>query len=214
MPKQGHFAKSTRIKQLNQFKVKKQAEGNTIDEDQFIDYVLVRFALTTKRSLPKLAGETYQRLIMEICAELNPGNNDLQNIITHKLADLQSRVPWQFYQQVITYWEPVQHFLQREIPAVPVKQRVLISNPVDDQTLQQYVARLIAHQTTAAMFLKRPVNQLILNQTDQRLLTVIFHDDQLDWAKVAALWAPFPFEPADNLDDGTREWLLQLATLK
>ena len=213
MPKQGHFAKSTRLKQLNQFKVKKHAQGQAIDDQQFIDYVLVRFALTTKRKLSELAGETAQRLIMEICAELNPGNNDLSNIVSNKLAELQSRVPWQFYQQVLTNWEQVQHFLQREVPAVPLRARVLLSSPLSEQALEQLIAELIARQTTAAMFLNRPVNEQIKKQTAERLLKVIITQGQVDWTKIAALWAPFDFEPADNLDEGTKKWLHQLATL-
>lgn len=214
MPKQGHFAKSTRLKQLNQFKVKKHESGNTINNDQFIDYVLVRFALTTKKRLPTLVGETNQRFIMELCAELNPGNNDLGAIASRKLAELQSRVPWQFYQQVVTSWSLVQRFLQREIPAVPLAVPVRLSNPITEQQLYQLVAQLIARQTTATMFLNRPVNEQVQQQTAERLLKVILIKGQIDWAKVAALWAPFPFTPADSLDEGTKQWLTQLASSK
>ncbi|MBA2914753.1 hypothetical protein [Limosilactobacillus frumenti] len=213
MPKQGHFAKSTRLKQLKQFKVKRHVVGENINDEQFIDYVLVRFALTSKRQLSELAGETFQRFIMEICAELNPGNNDLSKIVSEKLADLQSRVPWQFYQQVLANWEKVQRFLQREVPAVPLKERVLLSNPISEHTLEKLVAELLARQTTTAMFLNQAVNEQIKKQTEKRLLKVIINQGRVDWTKIAALWAPFNFEPADNLDAGTKKWLHQLATL-
>lgn len=213
MPKQGHFAKSTRIKQLNQFKVKKYRQGEWIEDQQFVNYVVVRFALTTKRHLSELAGETAQRLIMEICGELNPGNNDLSKVISRKLAEVQSRVPWQFYQQVLAEWKEIQRFLQREVPAVPLRERVLLSNPISEQSLEQLVAKLLARQTTAVMFFNRAVNGQIEKQTRERLLKVIFNQGRIDWTKVAALWAPFDFEPADQLDAGTKKWLHQLAVL-
>lgn len=62
MPKQGHFAKSSRLKQLNNFKVKRpQVAGNEISGDQLTDFLVVRFALTAKKRVPAVAQETSQR---------------------------------------------------------------------------------------------------------------------------------------------------------
>ena len=54
MPKQGQFAKSSRLKQLNQFKVKQHSQQNVIDDEQFVDYVVLRFNLTSKKRLEKI----------------------------------------------------------------------------------------------------------------------------------------------------------------
>ena len=79
LPKQGQFAKSSRIKQLNNFKVKRHGQGSTISADQFTDYLLVRFALTTKKKVAKGAQETVQRFLIEIGDQLleNDGDHDI-----------------------------------------------------------------------------------------------------------------------------------------
>ncbi len=70
MPKQGHFAKSMRTKQINDFKVKRNATGATIDDEQLTDFLVVRFALTAKKRVQSEARETAQRFLIEICDSL------------------------------------------------------------------------------------------------------------------------------------------------
>ena len=61
MPKQGQFAKSSRLKQLNQFRVKRHSQQNVIDDEQFVDYVILRFNLTSKKRLKKNMSRTEPR---------------------------------------------------------------------------------------------------------------------------------------------------------
>ena len=97
MPKQGHFAKSTRTKQLNDFKVKRGATGGTIDDGQLTDFLVVRFALTAKKRVQPSSRETLQRFLIEICDTLQANDGDLNKIIPNLLISLNARVPWQFY---------------------------------------------------------------------------------------------------------------------
>ena len=105
MPKQGQFAKSSRLKQLNQFRVKQHSQQNVIDNEQFVDYVILRFNLTSKKRLKKNIQESNQRFLIEILDACQGRNLDLNSTIPGLLKKLNSRVPWQFYRQIIVGWK-------------------------------------------------------------------------------------------------------------
>ena len=81
MPKQGQFAKSSRLKQLNQFRVKQHSQQNVIDDEQFVDYVVLRFNLTSKKRLEKDIQESNQRFLIEILDACQKRNLDLNATI-------------------------------------------------------------------------------------------------------------------------------------
>ncbi|MCI1975607.1 MAG: hypothetical protein LKJ51_06790 [Limosilactobacillus sp.] len=210
MPKQGHFAKSSRLKQLNQFKVKRASQHSTIDDEKFIDYVILRFNLTSKKKLAKEIQESNQRFLIEILESRQKQRIDLSSTIPNLLTKLNSRVPWQFYRQVIAGWETLQHFICREVPAVPLKGRVLVSGTVTQANLTKLVANELATKAVAMTFLNRPVNQQVKELTKQRLLQTIYQNNQINWQQIAVLFKPFPLVVDPKLDEGTKEWLLAL----
>jgi hypothetical protein len=215
MPKQGHFAKSSRVKQVNNFKVKRHQQGQAIATDQLTDFLVVRYALTIKRRVPVAAQETIQRLLIEVSDRLLKADGDLQKILPALLTDINSRVPWQFFKQVVEEWATLQRFLQKELPAVPLQQRLRITATVSTTELSKRVAELMATRAAVITFLNQPqLAKTMTAQTARRLLPTIYHDNQLDWEKVRALLAPFSFKLDDQLDAGTKEWLLALSKLK
>ncbi|MGM9892607.1 hypothetical protein [Limosilactobacillus sp.] len=213
MPKQGKFAKSTRRKQLNSFKVKRrEGNGNTIANDQLTDFLLVRFALTAKRRVAVDAQETCQRFLIEVSEQLRTYQGDLSQIVPGLVIKLNAQVPWQFFQQLLANWPLLQKFLVKELPAVPLERRLRITKQVDTTTLAYLIAVQLATKGAAATFLNRPqVAAAIKKQTAQLLLASLYHDGQVDWTKVRALLAPLPYQPGTDLDGPTREWLLQLS---
>lgn len=212
MPKQGQFAKSARLKRVNNFKVRRHAQGQTIADDQLTDFLLVRFNLTAKKRVPTAAQETVQRFLIEVSDRLIAANGDLTTLIPELLTDINHRAPWQFYQQLLPQWTLLQDFLKKELPAVPLATRRYVTTTVKPANLTQLVARLLAKKAAAITFLKRPnVPAAMQEQTAQLLEASINVDGAIDWAKVRALLAPFPFTVDDSLDAGTREWLWQLA---
>ncbi len=209
MPKQGHFAKSMRTKQINDFKVKRNATGATIDDEQLTDFLVVRFALTAKKRVQSGARETAQRFLIEICDSLQENDGDLQAIIPNLLVSLNARVPWQFYPEILGEWDLLQKFLQKELPAVPLEKRLRIKHPVTTQEMETLIAKLLARKITAITF----INQLRVDphKKDQMMLTTIYHDQTIEWDKVRLLLAPFKFEIAPKLDEETKDWLKKLA---
>lgn len=212
MPKQGHFAKSMRTKQINNFKVKRNVTGATINDEQLTDFLVVRFALTAKKRVQSGAQETVQRFLIEICDSLQENDGDLQVIIPSLLVSLNARVPWQFYSEILEEWDLLQKFLQKELPAVPLEKRLRIKHPVTTQEMATLIARLLARKITAITFINQPgVDPNKKDQMVTMMLTTIYHDQTIEWDKVRLLMAPFKFEIVRDLDEETKDWLKKLA---
>lgn len=200
MPKQGQFAKSSRLKQLNQFRVKQHSQQNVIDDEQFVDYVVLRFNLTNKKRLEKNIQESNQRFLIEILDVCQEQNLDLTAIIPELLKKLNSRVPWQFYRQIIAGWEVLQQFIRRELPGVPLKKQILVSGTVTKEDLTKMVAEELATKATAMTFLNRPVSKQIQEMTKSRLLQVVYQGNKINWQQIVTLFKPFPLTIDPQLD--------------
>ena len=186
MPKQGQFAKSSRLKQLNQFRVKQHSQQNVIDDEQFVDYVVLRFNLTSKKRLEKDIQESNQRFLIEILDACQKRNLDLNATIPELLKKLNSRVPWQFYRQIIAGWEVLQQFIRRELPGVPLKKQILVSGTVTKEDLTKMVAEELATKATAMTFLNRPVSKQIQEMTKSRLLQAVYQGNKINWQQIAS----------------------------
>lgn len=213
MPKQGQFAKAARLKQLNDFKAKRhQGKGNAINADQFTDYLVVRFALTAKKRVARPAQETTQRLLIEIADRLIEMHGDLAKLVPEVINRLNSQVPWQFFKQVTANWELLQRFLVKEVPAVPLVDRVRITGQVTPADLNRLVATALAQKGAATTLLNQTrVDPAKQQQTVKLLLLTLYRDGQVDWSKVAALLSPLPYQPDPSLDQATRDWLTSLS---
>lgn len=212
MPKQGQFAKSTRTKQLNSFKVKRRGGDNTIPTDQLTDFLVVRFALTAKKRVAPTAQETVQRFLIELADRLVEDNGNLVQLVPPLITKLNSQVPWQFYAQLTANWDLLQRFLVKELPAVPLAQRLRVTTQLSTGQLNQLVAEQLAQKGAAATLLGRgPLPPAQTQLVAKQLLAALYRDGQVDWQQVRALLAPLPYQPAADLDLPTRQWLTALA---
>ena len=212
MPKQGQFAKSTRTKQLNSFKVKRRGGDNTIPTDQLTDFLVVRFALTAKKRVAPTAQETVQRFLIELADRLVEDNGNLVQLVPPLLTKLNSQVPWQFYAQLTANWDLLQRFLVKELLAVPLAQRLRVTTQLSTGQLNQLVAEQLAQKGAAATLLGRgPLPPAQTQLVAKQLLAALYRDGQVDWQQVRALLAPLPYQPAADLDLPTRQWLTALA---
>lgn len=212
MPKQGHFAKSSRLKHLNQFKVKQQNKVAQINKQDFTDYLLVRFALTAKKRVPQTSQETVQRFLIEISDHLLESHGDLATLLPALLQELNHRAPWQFYMEIIPEWDLVQDFLKKEVPAVPISPRCYITTTISQATITKQVGKLLANKAATITLLKHSgSNKQLQQQTAHLLLPAIMPEGKIDWAKVRMLLSPFPFQVDTSLDKGSQEWLTELS---
>lgn len=127
MVKQGRFAKSSKLKQIKQIRRRMHhPAGRVIQPDQFKEFVLVRYGLTLKKKYHDSDKETMQRFLMElldVAGTTSPWQ--LNRIVAETFQNINVRVPYQFYQRVLLNWEPFVQFLNKEIPAVPLKKTEL-----------------------------------------------------------------------------------------
>lgn len=212
MPKQGHFASVSQRKRVNSFKVKRHEAEGTISEEQLTDFLVVRYALTVKKRIAPNHRETVQRFLIELADRLPQAKGNLATLIPTVLQELSPRVPWQFYWHLVAEWERLQVFLQKELPAVPLAIRLRITAPLSLAELQAQVAQVLARQAAAITFLQSQQAATKQSQLTQMLLATIFSKGIIDWEKVRALLAPFPFTIDPQLDQATQEWLAQLRT--
>lgn len=212
MPKQGQFAKSARLKQLNNFKVKRRDGGNTIPTEELTDFLLVRFALTAKKRVAPAARESVQRFLIELSDQLIAADGDLTRLVPPLLTKLNSQVPWQFYAQLTANWDLLQRFLIKELPAVPLASRRRVTGRFATAQFNRLVAEQLAQKGAAVTLLGR--GQATPAQTQlvaKQLLSALYQTGQINWPQVRALLAPLPYQPAPELDQPTRQWLSDLA---
>ena len=212
MPKQGQFAKASR--QVHQKTLKQRGGrrgGQEIVEEQAGDFLLVRFALTTKKRLPKESQETLQRFLQELTPELLD-SGDGAAAVRGALDRTRGQVPWQYYYQLSAGWPLLSHFIARELPAIPLKQRRLVKNLPDGAALAARIAALLATQAAALTLLQaKPAATAALAQ---QLTGQLLVNGKIDWRRVAALLAPFPFTAPAGIDAGTAQWLAALSRVK
>ncbi|KRL10300.1 hypothetical protein FD05_GL000424 [Lentilactobacillus otakiensis DSM 19908 = JCM 15040] len=213
MVKQGRFARSSKMKQIKAIRKRMhQPAGRTIHPDEFENFVLVRYGLTLKKRLKGIHKETVQRFLQEMLADTPIDQNwQLTDILGKTLRRIGNKVPFQFYRVITNDWPEIQHFLQREIPAVPLTERIIVSDPVDDTQLQEIVSTALAGNTYSELVDNNPeMLERVKNQPASSLQTNLLTDESIDWQKVAAVFGPFNFDPSKAADAGTRQWLEQL----
>lgn len=212
MPKQGQFARSSQTKtSKRRYQVKHGATNDRqIDPAQAGDFLLVRFALTTKKRLPQATRETTQRFLQELTPSLL-ADGQADQAVAQALAHALSRVPWQYFYQVSQNWPELRRFLSREVPAIPLAQSVLVKDLPTEAELNAMIAERLATQIAALTMLQAnpAASQALAKQLQGQLLPS--PDAPIAWSTVAQLLAPFPFQVSAELDEGTAEWLTVLS---
>ncbi len=213
MPKQGKYAKSSRIKQIKQIRKRAHKQnGAVISDDELENFILVRFGLTSKKNLPLSVKESIQRLLIEI---VNQGKNykiwDLTSMIRNVLKKIGIRAPWQFYRQISENWQTLQLFILKEVPVVPLKKRIIVKEELSSSEFDN----LVADQLAANVLLTTLGNDSHLlsslnpQQVGQMKLSLL-NENKINWDRVASAFDPIPFDVSSAPDEATKEWLQEL----
>jgi hypothetical protein len=128
------------------------------------------------------------------------------------------QLPWQGYallDQEMPRWTA---FLTKEVPAVPLQERISLVEPLTAETWRACLTEQLAVNTMLAMTHNNR-QQLQQVQTDQiqSLQTSIQTANGVDWEKVAQLLGPTVMEPdpltSAMMDNKTKQWLERLNKL-
>lgn len=181
-----------------------------IDPDQLENFLLVRYALTARRHINPSERESCQRFLQEVASRLNGGNVVMDQFSARLVGDLLPQLPWQFFMQVANNWPTLRQFLGRELPAVPLRDRLRVASLPTEAEFNELLVTKLARQIAALTLLNKA------NSADQRemlataMQQTLYQNGQISWAQVRVLYAPLGYTVPENVDDGTRQWLLDL----
>ncbi|WP_251547577.1 hypothetical protein [Limosilactobacillus caecicola] len=217
MPKQGQYARQERrqmAKQLHQRRgTKARGSQRTIEPSMVTDFVIVRFRLTSGKQLAKVDQESIQRFLQEFIPRLQERDFDFQAALRLTLQYVASRVPWQFFYQLSQQWPVLDHFLRRELPALPLAKPLIVKNWVSQEDLNQGLIALLARQSIRLTTLQSKLSPAAATPLTKKMKLAISDGNQVKWSAVSALLGMVPFPIDHHLDSGTQEWLQAIQKL-
>ncbi|AQW20911.1 hypothetical protein PL11_002755 [Lentilactobacillus curieae] len=214
LAKQGKYAKSSKQKQIKQIlKAKRKPQERTINDSEFEDFMLVRYGLTLKKKLKLAVRESMQRFLQQwIVIGQDQQVWSIEELLPQVLQQINVGVPWQFYEQIADNFSEFQGFLNRELKAVPLKERKTISDELDASGVNEIIAGQLAANTFIATL---GGNQEKLQQVTQEQLeatiTSFSNEGTIDWEKVRGIFEPLGFDVPDNFDVPTKKWLQMIS---
>ncbi|WP_125573982.1 hypothetical protein [Levilactobacillus huananensis] len=213
MSRPGKFGKSSRTKQLRQFRRRKQQQTHSVlTWDQVEDFLLGRYHLVQGIKLPTIVDATVQRFFSEwLVTALAAGPEQIQwdvaTITETTLKRIGNQVPWQFYAVLSGQHDHWEKFLWREVPVMPIAPRRQVTDSLSPTDFAQVLA-----QQLAVNLLTVSAVPVTTSQRDQ-LATSLVAADHLQWSAVSALFTPLGFKVSTSADQETSQWLNDLQVL-
>lgn len=209
MVKQGKFASATKQVKLKNHHQKMTKQQATIKKEQLFDFMMVRFGLTTKKRIAKPDQETVQRFLTSLLTDLEEtAVIDLKDLAEKTLERINVMVPWQYYRVIVANWPQLQAFLSRELPAVPLAERLIVKANVSKAAFQALVTRQLAVNSMLLTFNQQPELLKTVSSTQITQLTQAFTEKEtIAWDKVAAMFKPFSKQIDAQNDSATTDWL-------
>lgn len=213
MPKQGKVAKASRQVRIKNGGGKVKRQGRLIDPDQLEDFLLVRYALTARRHTNPSERESCQRFLQEVASRLTGGNVVMDQFSARLVGDLLPQLPWQFFMQVANNWPTLRQFLGRELPAVPLRDRLRVASLPTEAEFNELLVAKLARQIAALTLLNKASSADQREMLATAMQQTLYQNGQISWAQVRVLYAPLGYTVPENVDDGTRQWLLDLVKI-
>lgn len=217
MVKQGKYAGSSRQKQLRNLRQRISNKGqHTIAETDLVDFLLVRWHLT-QHNQTQLVEQTTQHFLrtwLEQAQQTNTSVWNIATITTNTLKAFAIQVPWQFYAIINHEWSHLQHFLTKEVPAVPLADQHLTDNQL---TPNDWHTSLSTQLTVNSFLLMFKGNQQLLSNVSNQQIDQLRHSFQaeqgLDWQAIATVFQPLTYTIPADADEDSVQWLTELDSL-
>lgn len=215
MVKQGHYASSSRKQRVRQLKQHHQVQADHVIEPTAVtEFLLVRYHLTRGKKQRPVVRKTMQQFLTQwLALTTSTPTWSVTEITTKTLQQFNLQLPWQGYAIVDQLWADFQAFLAKEVPAVPLQQRLRLVEPLSTEQWQQLLGQQLAVNALLGLFgqNEQQLAQLTTAQISQ-LQTSIQTATGIDWEKVASLLAPTSENSVVTVQNQT--WLAQLNKLK
>lgn len=193
MVKQGHYARSSRKQRVRQLKQHHQVQADCVIEPTAItEFLLVRYHLTRGKKQRPVVRKTMQQFLTQwLALTASTSTWSVTEITAKTLQQFNLQLPWQGYAIVSEAWADFQVFLVKEVPAVPLQERLRLVEPLSTEQWQQLLSQQLAVNALLGLLGKneQQLSQLTTAQIRQ-LQTSIQTATGIDWVKVASLLAP------------------------
>ncbi|WP_125007704.1 hypothetical protein [Lentilactobacillus kosonis] len=202
-----NLAKQKQIKQI--LKAKRKPQGRIINDSDFEKFLLVRYGLTLKKKLSLEVRESVQRFLQQwILVGQDQQVWSVESMLPQVIKQLNVTLPWQFYRQIADNFSEFQAFLQRELKAVPLKNRKSLVDELSDSDVNEIIAgQLAANTFIATMGGNQELLQKVTQDQLEDVLASFSQDEAINWDKVSDIFEPMGFEIPANLDIPTKKWL-------
>lgn len=215
MVKQGHYAKVSRQKQLRQLKQRHQVHADRVIEPTAVaEFLQVRYHLTRGTTQRPIVRKTMQHFAVQwlTFAQQTATNTwDFTALTQQTLQQFNRQLPWQGYAVINQAFLDFQTVMLKEVPAVPLKQRLLVSAPLTPTTWTTVLTTQLTVNSLLGM-LGDNLSQVTTAQIEQLRQELITADGTIDWQKVASLLTPVTL-PVTDQTAATQTWFTQLGQL-
>jgi len=221
MVKQGQYAKASKQKKIRQLKQRHQVHQDRVIATTAVgEFLQVRYHLTQAARQRPATRQTMVRWSAQWLdqAQTVSGSTWSETALTKQtLQAFNRQLPWQGYALIDREFDQWQAFLTKEAPAVPLEERVNLTERLTPAMWQQLLTDQLAVNALLGMARDAKALAQISSEQITALQAGIQTDNVIDWAKVASLLNPAAMatDPlaADELDSKTQAWLTRLNKL-
>ncbi|BDZ29615.1 hypothetical protein RA086_00405 [Lactiplantibacillus sp. WILCCON 0030] len=218
MVKQGHYAKSSRRQRVKRLRQHHQAQADhVIDPKTVTTFLLVRYQLTQGKQQRPVVRKTMQHFLTQWLAVATTQVDNrwaLMTVTQQTLQQFNLQLPWQGYAIIDQNWDEFQHFLVKEVPAVPLQSRLQVTNQITASRWRERLSQQLAVNSLLGLFGQNQ-QQLAQITTAQvaDLQASLVTAQKIDWGKVAQLLTPFADKALATTDAAATTWLTQLTKM-
>jgi len=221
MVKQGQYAKASKQKKIRQLKQRHQVhQDRVIAKNAVGEFLQVRYHLTQSARQRPATRQTMARWSAQWLDQAQGVSAPIWSETSLTKATLQAfnrQLPWQGYALLDREFDQWQAFLTKEAPAVPLEERVNLTECLTPATWRQLLTEQLAVNILLGMARDAQALSQISAEQVTALQAGIQTDNAIDWAKVASLLDPAvmvtdPLATAE-LDSKTQAWLTRLNKL-
>jgi len=215
MVKQGQYAKSSRRQRVRRLKQRHQVQADrVIAPNAVTEFLLVRYHLTRGKQQRPVVRKTMQHFLTQWLSLAVGSETTTWSLMTTTVETLQQfnlQLPWQGYAIIDQNWADFQAFLIKEVPAVPLQDRLRLSEPLTLAGWQAMLSQQLA--INALLGLSGSEQQLakLKKAQSEALQTRIQGPNGGDWVKVASLLGPL--KNPGIVTSEIQIWLMQLKKL-
>lgn len=212
MVKQGKFASTTKQMQGQTNRYKAMSGQGKINAEEVSEYLMVRYHLTRGKKQSTLIENTLIRVLDVLVPTIQANSGALDESLAEHLKSVSMTVPWQYYKVMNDEWAPLQRWLKKELPAVPLTETLRVTTEVEP------VDELIAQQLAINWWLNQSQGntQRLAAVTEEKITSLVetfTPNGKLDWQIVQTIYSTIVFNANATLDVETQNWLKELSEL-